>query len=57
MSEGVSTGLLVVVGIILFAIIVALVAGIEKPANDVTEDSTMGICINMPGLTKEDCKK
>lgn len=56
MEKGVSKGLMIMVGIVIFGILVVVTTNAFMSANNSADGFQQGLCLNTPGLTAEDCE-
>ena len=56
MEKGVSKALMILVGIAIFGILVVVITNAFVTANGSSEGFQKGICLNVPGLSAEDCQ-
>lgn len=56
MEKGTSKGLMIMVGIAIFSIMVIIITNTFISAEESSGGVEQGICLNVPGLTAEDCE-
>lgn len=55
MVEGVGNGLMILIGAIGFGILMLILYAAGNTAENVTDDTVNIACINIPGISDEDC--
>lgn len=55
MVEGVSEALMILIVVMFFALLVGMYVVMGNSGGSMAQDSTATMCINMPGLTNEQC--
>lgn len=56
MEKGTSKGLMIMVGIAIFSILAIVITNAFFSAEESAGGIEQGICLNVPGLTAEDCQ-
>lgn len=56
MVEGVSEALMLIIVVMLFALLVGMYVFMGDSGGSMAQDSTATMCVNMPGLTNDQCE-